>query len=225
MVTNETSFRAQSVKQKHFYWFVGILTVIVVILGIIVWQTHVLNKNNNEQTSRWIMFGIECGILIIGIIYPIVTHIITIRKDTSNIYQYVLLLYLLMLTALLVLVGTLLQTIRDCNTDDNGYCMIKTNNNNLNSFIKKYRGSTYYPHISDSNDEECLLTEWGLSHFLSCMVIGFLVPRQWLLLFLATVFWEIGEYYIADCHDILDLVWNSLGIVTGVGIRYLSKIP
>lgn len=213
-------------KEKHFYWFVGgvtVITIVLTVLSYIFFYKNEENQNCNKKNS-WVFLTIQILILIIFILYPILTHLINIRKDTDNIYQCVLILYLYMITLLLVFIGCNAQYMRDCYTKDNGYCIIKTKDNNINQFIKKTRGSKYYPHISDSNDEECLLTEWGLSHFLSCMVIGFLVPRQWLLIFIVTLGWEFIEYF-CKCHDILDLVWNSLGIVTGVGIRYLSKIP
>jgi len=81
---------------------------------------------------------------------------------------------------------------------------------------------------------------WGISHFGFFTMLGFLFPLHWILLWFLGVAWEIVEFsmkdhpfYLSDCQVKLqtdegspwwygrwqDIVMNSLGIATGVGLH------
>lgn len=103
-------------------------------------------------------------------------------------------------------------------------CLIRSPSK-LWDIIKNYRGKNYYLTVIEEEtmdiEKNCLFTVWALCHFILYTFLGFFAPeRFWETLLIGSLF-EIFENLSADCHDALDLTWNSLGFMFG---RYLHQI-
>ncbi len=70
-----------------------------------------------------------------------------------------------------------------------------------------------------NNDKYCLLSLWALTHIFLYMLIGFFCPDLFIPSFIIGVIYEIVEKYALDCHDVLDIFYNSLGFGIGFGIN------
>ena len=64
----------------------------------------------------------------------------------------------------------------------------------------------------------CPMTMWGGCHFILYLILGFICPCFFFQLFLIGVLWELFES-LHHCSCTLDLLWNFLGLIIGVGIR------
>ena len=101
-------------------------------------------------------------------------------------------------------------------------CIYKTNKPPLKNFIKKTRNFNYYDHKDNSEKEDCLITEYHLSHLVVYMIVGYLVPKRYLLIIFMGLMWE-GMELRWDIADAMDIFWNILGVGIGVGSRYLVE--
>lgn len=74
---------------------------------------------------------------------------------------------------------------------------------------------------SDSKDNPYhVMTGWSCLHVVLYMFLGFLSPKYWWLMLIISVVWELFEFQQPqDCHDLLDLGWNSTGLLIGMGLR------
>ena len=81
------------------------------------------------------------------------------------------------------------------------------------------RGSNYYIGSTDAAKaqalDQCLVTFWGLSHFLLYSVLGFVAPHMFWETFAVGVAFEIYEAHTFDCHDTFDVVLNTAGFFAG----------
>ena len=148
----------------------------------------------------------------------IVKGYINIQHTTPTNYKLTLLSFIFGMIILGVIIGGLIQIL----LSEYGYetsCIIKTENDELKELINNTRSDNYYPLLKNQSDN-CLMTEWSLSHVLAFMIVAFMVPTQWVVILLSGILWEIYEYFI-DISDGLDIMWNSLGICIGVSMRYL----
>ena len=81
-----------------------------------------------------------------------------------------------------------------------------------------WRGENYYINATDDAKESiksCLITFWGFAHWFLYACIGFLYPELFWETFTVGVGFEIYEYLRYDCHDSLDLIFNSFGFLCG----------
>ena len=67
----------------------------------------------------------------------------------------------------------------------------------------------------DDYTRQCILTMWGLVHFIMYFLLGFLAPDLFWLSFTISIGFEVYEYYAWDCHDVLDIAINTSGLVAG----------
>ena len=87
----------------------------------------------------------------------------------------------------------------------------------------KLRGENYFTYKTDPNykrlnEENCILNNWHISHFVLHFFIGFFTQN--ILLSLAGgIGVELYEYWRYDCHDILDIIYNTLGALMGIALR------
>lgn len=69
----------------------------------------------------------------------------------------------------------------------------------------------------------CLGTGWSALHFLLYFILGFLAPKLlWLTLIIGVLF-EVFESFV-DCHDLLDVAYNTGGAVAGAALR-MAVLP
>lgn len=102
-------------------------------------------------------------------------------------------------------------------------CIYGCDGDDVCPHLTQYRGDSYY--IGSMNSEKlkklkkCLVTWWSLTHFITYLVLGYLFPEYFWPLFLFGVLFEIYERYMYRCEDGLDIIYNTLGLITGVYLK------
>jgi hypothetical protein len=100
-------------------------------------------------------------------------------------------------------------------------CFINTPKS-LEPYIFMSRGSNYYlNNIYHTIPTKCLLTGWALSHVALYMILGYVLPDMFWETFFLGVLWEILECIIYSCHDVCDILWNTIGFLIGMTIYKL----
>lgn len=104
-------------------------------------------------------------------------------------------------------------------------CWLGDGPHNLKEWIQQLRGNNYWVEPKDSGTRRryCLITSWSVSHILLYAIIGYCFPSLFWQTLLIGVGYEIMEWMTLDCHDVLDIAWNSLGFVIGMTIRGILK--
>ena len=125
------------------------------------------------------------------------------------------------------------------------HCLCRVEDRGLQALIERGRGENYtLDHMKKAKDILmmssttnknaglghqqtgcCLTTAWSGLHYLQYAILGFLLPRLWPVLIVIGVAFEWLEYSTWKCHDILDILYNTAGVATGVGIRYFFDPP
>ena len=89
-----------------------------------------------------------------------------------------------------------------------------------NSRYKIVRGNNYYINDTTSEDkkmlEYCLCTQWNLLHILLFIFLTIIYPKYIILFWICGVLFEVFEYLFFECHDYLDIFYNTLGILIGL---------
>jgi len=80
------------------------------------------------------------------------------------------------------------------------------------------RGKEYF--IQEKQKEQfkissCIVTFWGITHSILYFILTFLLPNFYIEFFFMGIVFELLEYCIFDCHDIKDIIFNSIGILLG----------
>ncbi len=71
--------------------------------------------------------------------------------------------------------------------------------------------------------DHCVMTFWNFTHLLLYTAIGFFCPDLFVETMVAGFIFELAEYQVFDCHDALDLFYNSLGFYIGFTLSNLNK--
>lgn len=87
--------------------------------------------------------------------------------------------------------------------------------------VRPLRGQNYLLTGRKSAKEFCLVTTWSVAHFLMYALIGYIFPRYFWQSFAVGVAFEGLEWITLDCHDVLDIAWNSCGFVFGAWLRQI----
>jgi hypothetical protein len=61
----------------------------------------------------------------------------------------------------------------------------------------------------------CLTTFWSASHFALYLALGMFAPSLFWQTFAIGATFEFYEKYAFDCHDVLDVAYNSAGFLIG----------
>lgn len=90
------------------------------------------------------------------------------------------------------------------------------------NFLRENRGKNYYLNKANGLDKDvtpnCMLTIWGVSHIVLYMILGWFVPDKFWETLIIGILFEYLEKTFLDCHDPLDIMWNTIGFLIG---RYL----
>ena len=116
---------------------------------------------------------------------------------------------------------------------DSSNCLIKCPTEICKATLKMTRGNDYYVSTSGIKGNNhlngtpyttghCLISMWSVLHFVTYFIGALLIPDLWWAFFIVGVIWELYEFTI-DAHDMLGIIWNSLGIISGVLIRKYVK--
>ena len=108
----------------------------------------------------------------------------------------------------------------------NQLCMLYDKSNIVQK-ITNYRGIQYYfnGHLDNNNDKKtilykrkyCVVTFWSMSHIILYTLIGFFCPSLFIPSFVFGVIFEGLEKKFCRCHDLFDIIYNTLGF----GIGYI----
>ena len=64
------------------------------------------------------------------------------------------------------------------------------------------------------------MTYWQLTHFLTRVCLGYFCPKYWQAIFIIDFGWESLEWFKWGAHNWYDLIWNMLGLITGIMLRH-----
>jgi len=68
----------------------------------------------------------------------------------------------------------------------------------------------------------CLVSSWNVSHILAYMVLGYFLPDFFLETLIIGIVFESIES-VNNCHDVLDVFYNSIGYLMGMALhKYLN---
>lgn len=109
-------------------------------------------------------------------------------------------------------------------------------NSPITSFLTSTRGKNYYG-MTDESDQtsspeerakiekkDCLVSVWAFTHIFLYIIIGFYCPDLFFPTLLIGIFFEYAEKLYSNCHDALDVVFNSIGFGIGYKInKYVFK--
>lgn len=85
--------------------------------------------------------------------------------------------------------------------------------------LTQYRGNNYYIGIDKTPNTSCFATFWSCSHFVLYLFLGYMAPDYfWTTFFIGGLF-EFYEHKYYDCHDLLDIGFNTAGFVVGQFLR------
>lgn len=101
-------------------------------------------------------------------------------------------------------------------------CLLNCASEYCKKYITDSRGKQYFISMPPSEQEYikgCIITFWGMTHFLMYFILATLVPAFYVELFFIGIVFEIYEYYKFDCHDVNDVYLNTMGILLG---KFLS---
>jgi hypothetical protein len=99
----------------------------------------------------------------------------------------------------------------------------------LQSAIQRTRGTNYMlmdqspGALRDQIAQQhtaCAATGWSALHFLAYAGAGFLAPALWPVSLGIGILWEVAETTVA-CHDWLDILYNTAGLLSGILLRRL----
>jgi len=114
-----------------------------------------------------------------------------------------------------------------------------TKNRAIKSFLEPLRGDNYMldrgNHATEKSMDNArqkkrmnksfeIMSIWSFFHMMFYMILGFVSPKNWWLMVLVGIGWEMFEIK-DDCFDIMDVVWNSIGMVIGIALRYKLMPP
>jgi hypothetical protein len=100
----------------------------------------------------------------------------------------------------------------------NKSCFLACKTQKCKKYISKSRGKQYFISIPSEDQEHiksCIITFWGLTHFIMYFILTFIFPDFYIELFFIGIGFEVYEYFKFDCHDINDIYLNTLGILLG----------
>jgi hypothetical protein len=109
-----------------------------------------------------------------------------------------------------------------------------SNESKVSEFLTCTRGDKYYTisgereatneedkKIFDFNQKYCITSLWAGTHIYLYILLGFYCPSLfWLTFFIGAAF-EVFEYFKWECHDAIDVIYNSIGFGIGYYLNYL----
>lgn len=102
-------------------------------------------------------------------------------------------------------------------------CTYETDNKVLQNIGDMTKGKKYFfirgEEYNDIYRKKCFLTTYHVAHFLMYVIYGFLFPAIFYEIFVVSTLFEIFEYYYCNCEDIMDVLYNFIGLVVGYNLR------
>lgn len=85
--------------------------------------------------------------------------------------------------------------------------------------LRHLRGKNYYLTMDGQAQKYCFVTSWAVTHVALYALLGFYFPDKFFETFAIGVGFEALEWITFDCHDWVDVFWNTLGFVIGFLLR------
>ena len=88
--------------------------------------------------------------------------------------------------------------------------------------LLKFRGKDYFLTFNEQTElrvKTCLLSLWGVLHFLLFMILGYVIPNVLWEVVGVSILYEFAEYLLYNCHDAFDIVLNVSGYLVGRMLR------
>lgn len=102
------------------------------------------------------------------------------------------------------------------------FCVVPCTNDTCIDIVNETRGNNYFIDKLDEetssyskNIKKCLITSYGVSHFILYFILGYFVPSLFLEEFMIGILFEFMEQEHLDCEDLLDIILNLLGLILG----------
>lgn len=76
----------------------------------------------------------------------------------------------------------------------------------------------------EKNSKYCLVAFWAITHIGLYTLIGFFCPNLFIETFIVGALFELGEKMFYNCHDALDVIYNSIGFGIGYLIHKYVKL-
>lgn len=91
----------------------------------------------------------------------------------------------------------------------------------INIDLSFLRGKNYYlnDETSTEKNKNCLTTMWNGIHVLFYFILGLLFPEHIKILSFLGIAFEVFEFFVFDCHDISDIIYNELGLLLSLGFK------
>jgi hypothetical protein len=78
--------------------------------------------------------------------------------------------------------------------------------------------------LYEKRHKRCLVSIWAFTHICLYIVIGFYCPNLFIQTVLLGIFFEYMEKIHSNCHDALDILFNSIGFGIGYQLnKYIFK--
>jgi hypothetical protein len=133
----------------------------------------------------------------------------------------IILLFVMVLIYLYIFHFLILPIAKPINDFHDNTCIIPCTHGACQTLTKSLRDSNYLLG-STFQPAECIFTMWELLHMIFNAIIGYIF-NIYIALAISVLF-EVFEHYTYNCASILDLFWNTIGIIIGVSLRHL-KVP
>jgi hypothetical protein len=151
--------------------------------------------------------------------------------NVSTKNQVYILMFLYIVSIFLIYIAYLIRKNKIYNKAINKYnqkCMLY-NKSKIAQKFTKHRSIHYYLYNLDNVDKYddnskkiilyktkyCVVTFWSVSHIMLYLLIGFFCPSLFIPSFVSGVIWEGLEKKFFQCHDIIDIFYNSFGFAIG----------
>jgi hypothetical protein len=98
-----------------------------------------------------------------------------------------------------------------------------SSDSNLTKLLTSSRGTEYYlisEKYKNTHNKTCLVSIWAFTHIFLYMMIGVYCPNLFFPSLIVGVLFELGEK-VFNCHDVLDVIFNSIGFGIGYQINKL----
>ena len=141
--------------------------------------------------------------------------------------QYIIMCIFYLISGTMCLIIHFLSSVNHSyNTGLNKYIQecLYSSDSNLTKLLTSSRGSEYYltsEKYKKIHNKNCLVSIWAFTHIFLYMMIGVYCPNLFFPSLMVGILFEIGEKVFYNCHDVLDVIFNTVGFGIGYQINKL----
>ena len=141
--------------------------------------------------------------------------------------QYIIMcIFYLISGTMCLIIQYLLSVDHSYNAGMNKYIQecLYSSDSNLSKLLTSSRGTEYYltsEKYKKIYNKNCLVSIWAFTHIFLYMMIGFFCPNLFFPSLIVGILFELGEKVFYNCHDVLDVIFNTIGFGIGYQINKL----